>query len=57
MKVRTIGILWILAIMFTLWGCGEEEITTLTGMMVSLDGTTLSVMETDGTKLGGNLDL
>ena len=51
MKVKIIGILLILAMMFTMWGCGEEKTTTLTGMVVSLDGTTLSVIETDGTTL------
>ena len=49
MKRKWIALLLVLGMLGALWGCGEEKTTTLTGMVVSLEGTTLSIVESDGT--------
>ena len=47
MKKKWISLLCILGLVLSMAGCSGEE-TTLTGMVVSLDGTTLTVMEMSG---------
>ena len=55
MKRKFIGILMALALVVSLAACGEEEETTLTGMVVSVDGTVISLVEMDMSGLeGGN---
>lgn len=53
MKRKIIAILTALALAVTLAACGEEEETTLTGMVVSVNGTVISLMEMDADSLGG----
>ena len=49
MKRKMIAILMMLALVLSFAACGEkEEETTLTGMVVSVDGTVLSLVEMDG---------
>lgn len=52
MKHRVLAILCVLALAVSLAACGAGEETTLTGMVVSVDGTVLTVMEMDG-DMGG----
>ena len=52
MKKNWITLLCVLALALSMAGCGGEE-TTLTGMVVSLEGTTLSLVEMNGTMEGG----
>ena len=47
-----IVVLLVVAI-FCLAGCGAQEETTISGMVASVDGTVISLMEMDGTMQGG----
>lgn len=53
MKRKWIAVLLALVLAATLVACGKEEETTITGMVVSVDGTVISLMEMDGSNLGG----
>lgn len=54
MTRKIIAILSAMLLMLVFAACGEKEETkTLTGMVVSVDGTTISLMETDG-NMGGS---
>lgn len=53
MKRKLIAILTVLAFAVTLAACGAGEETTLTGMVVSVDGTVISLMEMDTANMGG----
>lgn len=56
MTRKIIAVFAALLLLFTFAACGEEEgETTLTGMVVSVDGTTVSLMEMEGTMGGMNL--
>ena len=44
----------LLALVMTFAACGEEEETTLTGMVTAVDGTVISLMEMDGSM--GSMD-
>ena len=53
MKKKWMAWLCLLALTLCMVACGkEEETTTLTGMVVSVDGTVISLMETDGNMSG-----
>lgn len=54
MKRKFIAILMILALAATLTACGEGKETTLTGMVVSVDGTVISLVEMDENMGGRN---
>ena len=47
---KWIAILMIAAVLLSLAACGAEEETTLSGMVVSVDGTMISLMEMDGSR-------
>ena len=47
-KMNWIAVLCALALALTLAGCGGGEETTVSGMVVSLDGTTVTLMEMSG---------
>lgn len=55
-KKSWIAVLCILALVLSLAGCGGEE-TTVSGMVISLDGTVVTVMEMSGSmeSFGGDL--
>ena len=53
MKHKFITILMLFALAATLVACGKEEETTLTGMVVSVDGTVISLVEMDTGNMGG----
>ena len=53
MKRRFIAILAAVALAATLAACGAEKETTLTGMVVSVDGTVISLAEMDADDMGG----
>ena len=53
MKRKFIAILMTLALAVTLAACGGGEETTLTGMVVSVDGTVISLVEMDAGNMGG----
>ena len=53
MKRKFIAVLMILALAVTLVACGGGKETTLTGMVVAVDGTVISLMEMDTGKMGG----
>ncbi len=55
MKQKILAILCILSLILCAVGCGsaEGETTTVTGMVVSVDGTVISLMKTDGKMQGG----
>ena len=53
MKRKIITLLMILALAVTLVACGGGKETTLTGMVVAVDGTVISLMEMDTSKMGG----
>ncbi len=53
MKRKFIAILMTLAFTVTLAACGAGEETTLTGMVISVDGTVISLMEMDTDSMGG----
>ena len=54
MKMKLVAILMVLALILTFAACGGGEETTLTGMVVSVDGTVISLMEMDGQMSGMN---
>lgn len=45
---KCMAILMIAAVLFSLAACGAEKETTLSGMVVSVDGTVISLIEMDG---------
>ena len=47
MKYKTIALLCVLALALALAGCGSGEETTMTGMVVSVDGTVITLVEMD----------
>lgn len=49
MKQKIMATLLALVMVLSLTACGEGEETTLTGMVASVDGTVISLMEMDGT--------
>ena len=53
MKRKFIAIMMTLILSVTLAACGEGEETTLTGMVVSVDGTVISLVEMDTGNMGG----
>ena len=55
MKQKILAILCMISLILCAIGCGskEEKTTTVTGMVVSVDGTVISLMKTDG-KMQGN---
>ena len=53
MKRKFIVILMTLVLAATLAACGGGEETTLTGMVVSVDGTVISLVEMDTANMGG----
>ena len=53
MKRKIITLLMILALAVTLVACGGGKETTLTGMVVAVDGTVISLMEMDSSEMGG----
>ena len=53
MKRKFIVILMTLALAISLSACGGDEETTLTGMVVSVDGTVISLVEMDTANMGG----
>ena len=56
MTRKIIAVFAALLLMLTFAACGEEEAeTTLTGMVVSVDGTTISLMEMEENMGGANL--
>ena len=52
MKRRFIAILMAFVLAATLGACGEEKETTLTGMVVSVEGTVISLVEMDTDSMG-----
>ena len=53
MKRKFFVIMMALALAVTLVACGAGKETTLTGMVVSVDGTVISLMEMDTSNMGG----
>ena len=53
MKRKIIAILMVFALAASLVACGEEEETTITGMVVSVDGTVISLVEMGTGKMSG----
>ena len=53
MKRKFIAILMTIALAVTLAACGGGEETTLTGMVVSVDGTVITLVEMDAGNMGG----
>lgn len=53
MKRKWIAILTVFVLALTLAACGAEEETTLIGMVVSVDGTVISLMEMDAENMSG----
>ena len=47
MKRKWIALVCVLAMMLCLTACGEEETVSVTGMVVSVDGTVITLMEMD----------
>ena len=54
MKRKFVIFVMVLALAATLAACGGGEETTLTGMVVSVDGTVISIMEMDADSMEGN---
>ena len=52
MKRKLFAILLVFILAVTMVACGEGEETTLTGMVVSVDGTVISLMEMDSSNMG-----
>ena len=53
MKRKLTAILMAFVLAVTLAACGEEEETTVTGMVVSVDGTVIALVEMDTANMGG----
>lgn len=53
MKRKMVAILVALIMTISLAACGDGEETTLTGMVVSVDGTVISLVEMDAGNMGG----
>lgn len=53
MKKKVFAILLVLALALSLAACGAGEETTLTGMVVSVDGTVITLAEMDADSMGG----
>ena len=53
MKRKILAILVVFVMTLSLAACGEGEETTLTGMVVSVDGTVISLMEIDTSNMSG----
>ncbi len=53
MKQKLVAILVAFVLTISLTACGAGEETTLTGMVVSVDGTVISLMEMDTANMGG----
>ena len=53
MKRKILAICMVFVMAVSLAACGEGEETTLTGMVVSVDGTVISLMEMDTGNMGG----
>ena len=53
MKQKIVAILVAFVMAISLGACGAGEETTLTGMVVSVDGTVISLMEMDTSNMGG----
>lgn len=53
MKQKWIAIFLALIILLSLTACSKGEDTTLTGMVVSVDGTVVTLMEMDSASMGG----
>lgn len=53
MKRNVFAVLLVLVLTVTMAACGAGEETTLTGMVVSVDGTVISLMEMDTANMGG----
>ena len=53
MKRKIIAILMMFALAASLAACGQEEEITMTGMVVSIDGTVISLVEMDTGKMSG----
>ena len=53
MKRKIIGLCMALVLVLTLAACGQEEETTLTGMVVNVEGTLISLVEMDTANMGG----
>lgn len=54
MKRKVLAILLAFVLAFPLTACGAGEETTLTGMVVSVDGTVISLMEMDANRKAGD---
>ena len=53
MKQKFVVMMMVVALALTLVACGAGEETTLTGMVVSVDGTVISLVEMDTGKMSG----
>ena len=53
---KWIAALLALMLLVALTACGEEETTTVSGMVVAVDGSVISLVEMDGTSGGMNFD-
>ena len=53
MKKKLVAVVVIFVMAVSLAACGAGEETTLTGMVVSVDGTVISLMEMDTSNMGG----
>lgn len=47
MKNKICLVICVMSLVFAMFGCGKGEETTMTGMVVSVDGTVVSLMEMD----------
>ena len=56
MKQKILAIFCILVLVAAMTACGAEEETTLTGMVASVDGTVISLVEMDGTRGGRDFE-
>ena len=54
MKRKIIAILLAFVLAVTLAACGEEKETTITGMVVAVDGTVISLVEMDTANMSGD---
>lgn len=53
MKKKLVAILFAFVMVVSLSACGADEESTITGMVVSVDGTVISLMEMDTDNMGG----